>query len=141
MQIVNQGTDILWTDYWESDRAKAGALFLSVVQNAFRLLVPSRALGELTLDAEIAVVSRGPMEELGLSDAFEVLLDDRTTTPWCALLAPDAVEPLPPDETAGLGWTLCVVTDAGDGGARPLLVLPCTYRLRRNPDPLCGGGR
>jgi hypothetical protein len=61
---------IVASNYWDSDLAAAGLLFLSVNAGCFRLLVPQNqrsVISDMRLGAKHIVVSMLPREEMGWS--------------------------------------------------------------------------
>lgn len=132
IRIDNHGPLITGTNFFRSDLAGAGKLYLSVNAGAFRLLVPPHlepAVSEMATGT-VAVISRGPWPAEGQADALEVMLDDGTDSPWCCHLDTRSVDRLPLDEDAGRGWVLTVWTRPRRVGSRPHKALerPAYYR-------------
>ena len=75
LTIRNDGPEIAETNYWTSEQAKAGYLYLSTNAGTFRLLVPEKRIEFVTemLTASEAILSRGPWPEQGGRDAVEIL--------------------------------------------------------------------
>ncbi len=59
--VVNEGQAIKHTDYWQSEQARSGYLFLSWDAGAARLLVPdaSEALLKEIRGAQYVIISKG----------------------------------------------------------------------------------
>ncbi len=73
INIVNEGQAIRQTNYWNTEHAAAGLVFLSCNAGAARLLVPDAAKGMLSemRGTKYVVISRGSYEG---RDALELLL-------------------------------------------------------------------
>ena len=87
LQIQNNGQLILASNYWNSDYARAGKVYLSVNAGAFRLLLPDLFTSELA-DMRTALevfISRGPWPAQRCSDAIELLFDDWTDNPYALI--------------------------------------------------------
>jgi hypothetical protein len=81
IQVVNHGAHVAATDYWLSDLNSRGLFFLSINTGAFRLLMPD-ALAWAVQEFETAqhvIISRGQFQG---QDAYEILFDDGTDTPF-----------------------------------------------------------
>lgn len=130
MRIDNAGTDILSTDYWDTEHAARGLLYLSINAGAFRLLVPpvqAAMIAELrTMRIDGAAVTRGRWE--GRYDCVEVLLDDGSDSPWACHMTPESLDRLPPDDEIGRVVQLAVWTRGNDGKPQKVLQQVCTYR-------------
>jgi hypothetical protein len=76
-EIHNDGPAIVSSNYWDTEFAKAGAVFLSVNAGAFRLLLPDSQIGALAdmRTAGAVIVSRGPWPDRQCDDAIEVLFE------------------------------------------------------------------
>jgi hypothetical protein len=133
LRIENHGPLILSSNYWSSDAAGAGKLYLSTNAGAFRLLVPAHlepAVSEMAT-GKVAVVSRGPWPEKRLADALEILLDDGTENPWCCHLDANSVDRMPLDSDAGKEWVFTVWTRPRRKGSRPHKALERVAYYRR----------
>lgn len=78
LTIRNQGQAIAETNYWDSEHAQAGALYLSWNAGAARLLVPDseKSLIRELKGAREVIVSRGPWTQYGGRDALELLWEE-----------------------------------------------------------------
>jgi hypothetical protein len=97
VQVVNAGMEIVSTNYWQTEMAEKGYVYLSINAGCFRLLVPKGKgipLADITC-AELVIVSRGPWPEAGKHDAFEILFEDNTDNPFCLHIVPGQVDRLP----------------------------------------------
>lgn len=78
--IINHGSNLLETNYFETEAARMGFFFTSWNAGALRLLVPDSqhaALAEMA-SAKNVVITRGRLDG---RDVYEVLFDDETQTP------------------------------------------------------------
>lgn len=131
MIITNHGPLIEASDYWESEYAARGVVYLSVNAGAFRLLLPD-VLKPLLLDdmrsAREVVVSRGPWPEQGRDDALELLFDDGSTAPFSLHMGLEQVDRLPLDSDAGKQWIASVWTAPRRGRPQKALERKAYYR-------------
>jgi hypothetical protein len=89
--VGNRGEDISLesTNYWDSEMAHRGNLFLSWNAGAGRLLVPdclTSAIPEM-LTGSVAVISRGPWPAGQKADAIEIMFEDDSDSPFCMHLS------------------------------------------------------
>jgi hypothetical protein len=82
--IENRGQKIKDTNYWTSDYAKSGKIFLSVNAGCIRMLIPESMF---TIIPEIetgkkVIISRGPWPDMGKEDAFELMFEDYSDNPF-----------------------------------------------------------
>lgn len=97
LQIENNGPEIVATNYWETEHARSGLLFLSINAGAFRLLIPASQesqISEMKTATEV-VISRGPWPYQGKHDALEILFEDNTDDPFCIHLVPEQCDRMP----------------------------------------------
>lgn len=132
LRIDNHGPLITGTNYFRSDPATAGNLYLSTNAGAFRLLVPpllETIVSELAT-GKVAVITRGPWPAMRLADALEIMLDDGTQNPWSCHLDTNSLDRMPTDEDAGREWLFTVWTRPRRAGMRPHKALerPAFYR-------------
>lgn len=134
--ISNDGPRITDTNYWQSEHAARGFFYLSINAGAFRLLVPptqAAILRELESATDV-VVSRGPWPAEQRHDAFEIVFDDGSPSPFAIHLLTTQVDRLPRDADTGSRW-ICSVWTECDGRTVEVLSRPATYRRsRRLPD-------
>ncbi len=84
IEIENAGPKIKATNYWNSEYADHGVLFFSPNAGVIRVLVPPIAehmIPEMKTGKKI-ILSRGPWPEEGREDAFELLFDDYSDSPF-----------------------------------------------------------
>lgn len=99
--VNNDGAYIRETNYWETDYARRGFLYLSINAGAFRLLVPPgmREVAWEARKAEYAVITRGPW--VGRNDSFEILFEDHSDNPYSIHVVREQVDRLPLTEDEG----------------------------------------
>lgn len=133
LRIDNHGPLIVSTNFFRSDFAGAGLLYLSTNAGAFRLLVPPHlepVVSEMAT-GKFAVLTRGPWPAQRLPDAMEVMLDDGTDSPWSVHLDARQCDRMPLDEDAGKEWVLTVWTQPRRAGTRPHKALERAAFYRR----------
>lgn len=121
LEIRNRGQLIASTNYWDSEHADRGFLFLSWNSGAARLLVPDAAkslLREMRWASEV-IVSRGPWTDQGGRDALELLWEDGSDAPFAVHLVAEQTDRLIPEEQQGGGFVVAVWTRGGLNGRWP----------------------
>ena len=106
VSITNDGPKIIETNYWESEHAKYGFLYMSINAGCYRLLIPKFRedyLKEIATAKDV-VISRGPAPNLQppRSDYFEIMFDDHTDTPFIINVGVEQWDRVPTD--ADQGW-------------------------------------
>lgn len=88
-RIVNNGPQIVETDYFDSVLAKEGMVFLSWNLDVARLLIPDSQLAMVDemKTAEYAILSSGRWFERQGIDALELLFEDHTDSPFALQFA------------------------------------------------------
>jgi hypothetical protein len=133
LEIHNDGPAIVASNYWETEFARAGAVFLSVNAGAFRLLLPDAqksGLADMRTASEV-FISRGPWPDRGRSDAIELFFDDGSDNPFCLHFGTEQIDRMPLDSDVGRECVCSVWTR----GPKLELSLPALYRLsERLPD-------
>ena len=85
IQVVNNGQDIDYTDYFDSEIAQKGYLMASINAGCLRVLLPdqmSYVLNEIKT-ADHVVVSKGPSEKFaGGGEMWEIMFEDYSETPF-----------------------------------------------------------
>ena len=121
IQIKNRGMALEWSDYWDSDHARAGYCYLSWNANAARLLVPDKqkALLQEMAGAREVLISRGQWPEQGGRDGIELLWEDGSDNPFCLHLVAEQCDRLVPAADQGSGITVIVYTRGGEEGRWP----------------------
>ena len=127
LKIVNNGPEIIETNYFESDYARRGAFYLSINAGVFRLLVPTinePAISEFQTAREI-IISRGPWPAQERTEAIELLFDDHTDNPYSIHMGIEQIDRLPPSQDAGKPWQF----SAWVTGPECVYRAQCHYRI------------
>ena len=120
IKIGNDGPELVSTNYWETENAKAGYAFLSINAGCWRLLVP-KGKG-IPIDdmktGKVVLVTRGAWPEAGKQDALELLFEDYSDSPFCLIIGSDQVDRMPMDKDQDRpghkpNWKFAVYTEAG----------------------------
>jgi hypothetical protein len=121
MIIKNRAQTILATDYWDSDHARAGYVFLSWNAGAGRVLIPDsqKALLRDMKPAREVIVSRGPWHDQGGREALELMWEDDSDAPFCLHLVAEQCDRLLPDTDQGGGFVITAWTRGGLKGRWP----------------------
>lgn len=131
IQIQNNETEIVSTNYWQTENAQRGLFYLSINAGTFRLLVPSiqeSAIAEMATAKEV-IISRGPWPDHGKYDALEILFEDNSDSPFVIQILPEQADRLPLDSDRDKQgqpprWIFSIWTQDGKKLARP-----ARYRL------------
>lgn len=121
IRIDNDGQRIAATNYWSTEHARRGLVYVSANAGAVRLLVP-RGWPDLN-DSRIALAS---LQIVGAQEAgvAHIVLEDGTATPaYLTIDARQCDRALPPSEV-GRHVTLLVYGPDGTEGVRLLRELP-----------------
>lgn len=133
LMIKNDGAKISATNYWETEYAARGAVFLSINANCFRVMLPATvevSLAEMRTAREV-IISRGPWTEHGKADAIEMLFEDCGPNPFVLLLGNEQIDRMPVKNDHGRTDLMCSVWTAGP---TKVLELPAKYRaVKRLP--------
>jgi hypothetical protein len=127
--ISNNGREIASTNYWQSEYARRGILYLSVNSGAFRLLLPKIleiALSDMKTARE-AIISRGPWPDKNRADAIEVLFEDGSDKPFALLFGTEQIDRMPSVADEGRRGLECSVWSNGPSPVKALS-LPAAYR-------------
>ncbi|MFK1437590.1 hypothetical protein ACIU0H_28585 [Pseudomonas aeruginosa] len=123
--IENDGQSITRTNYWDSVHATEGYAFLSWNAGAGRVLLPD-ALAPALADMRVAqyvIVSLGPWRAQAGREAWELLFEDGSDTPYCLHLVCEQSDRRLPDTDQGGGFVIAVWTRDGEQ-----LRLPAKFR-------------
>ena len=132
LKIENNGPELVYTNYWITEHAKKGLVYLSANAGCFRLLVPESSgisISDMQNGAQYVILSRGLWaHQHGNLDALEILFEDHSDNPFAIHILRDQSDLLPTDtEVDQLGqsqrWSIAVYTKNGK-----LLELPVRYR-------------
>ncbi len=118
--IQNDGPELVETNYWESEYARNGYVYLTINAGCFRLLVPDgKGIPVEDLKTgQVVLVTRGPWPEMGRHDALELLFEDYSDNPFCLHIVPEQVDRMPLDSDRDRPgqppkWTFAVYTRGG----------------------------
>lgn len=119
--IENRGQAIVRTNYWDSEAAQHGFLYLSWNAGAGRVLVPDsqKSILREMKGAPAVVVSRGPWHDQGGRDALELMWDDGSEAPFAVHLVAEQTDRLIPDTQQGGGFAITAWTRGGLKGRWP----------------------
>jgi hypothetical protein len=117
----DDGSNILSTNYWETETERSGVVLVYPRQGVLRLLMPRRYWGEELKAMQLAdcvVLSRGPWPAGGTDDAVEFLFEDFSSNPFVMILARESFvgSGLPDEYPSGLRgsrWRVALWTLAG----------------------------
>jgi hypothetical protein len=131
--IQNKGQAIASTNYWDSEIATAGLVFLSWNAGAARLLIPDsqKAFVREMRSAKEVIVSRGQWStEQGPRDALELLFEDGTDAPFVIHIVSEQTDRMIPEHQQGGGFVVSAWTRGGmkqrwPGRYRVVEALPC----------------
>ena len=117
MMIRNLGADIPETDYWTTEHARRGLIYLSGNAGVWRLLVPAAAehlLAEMRTGKSVTI-ERSPQDPAA---AVDIVFDDRSSTPFSATIDRRQIDrPISPASTS-----LCIWTQRGKEFCLPCIV-------------------
>lgn len=125
-EFINDKQAIVKTNYWDSEYASLGKIYLSWNAGAGRLLIPDvleQSISELR-GAKYVVISRGPWPETGKQDALEIMFEDGSDSPFCFHIGSEQGDRLLPITDQGGGFDITVWTREGEQ-----LRLPAKYRV------------
>ena len=89
LEIVNNGQALVSTNYWQTEHANVGLLYVTINAGAIRLLVPEAAegflaemgtAGSVTIERSIRAEAKGCVDivfEDGTDSPFSVAIDER----------------------------------------------------------------
>jgi hypothetical protein len=130
IQIQNDGPALVATDYWDTQHAAAGLIYASCNGGTIRLLLPPARepdLPDMTRGVEYVILSRGPWPEQDRADAFELLFEDHSDSPYALRLSPESFDLLPCEPELGSAWRLALWVSG------PRRVAEYEVRYRRVP--------
>lgn len=109
IEIENNGPDILSSNFWDSEVAQGGFLFVSVNAGAFRLLVPDSWLPEIPDMRKgakfhvISILPEGRANENGY--VLEWLIEDGSDEPYALHFGMTSLDRLPLPDDVGREWS------------------------------------
>lgn len=121
MRISNDGPRITTTDYWSTEHARRGLLYLSVNAGRVRLLVPDAAAA---LIGETAGATRAAVQLAGASavGVVHIVWDDGTDAPYRVTLDVRQCDRVLPSNEAGRWVSLALYRPGPTGGDSVTLV-------------------
>lgn len=135
LMIQSAGQELQDTNYFESEWARLGAIFVSINAGAIRLLVPPalmRVVDEMSSAREV-ILTRGAVSDRkksrpGRRLALEIMFEDGSKAPLMILVGVDQVDRFPAAGLPTRDDLRCLVYTRGPALA---LDLPARYRERR----------
>jgi len=99
--IYNDNQRIAETNYWKTTLSKRGFYYMTLNAGCYRLLVPDNHddfLREIST-ASTVTISRGATSQLDTpcTDAFEIVFEDGTNTPYAITMSKEYWDRLPAD--------------------------------------------
>lgn len=131
--IINDGAELKETNYWDTEQAKDGFFYITPSSGCFRLLVPDNMVDLLQLEdldkTKEVIISRGPWRGEGMHDAFQVVFEDGSKSPFILLLTPEQFMILPSKDDQDIKgnpprWSFAIYNRSGR-----LASYPCRYRI------------
>ncbi len=120
--VENNGAEIASTDFFKSELARGGYIYVTVNAGCLRLLIPAAAdkkkfsIKEMKT-GKVALVSRGLMQSRdGSRDVFEILFEDYTDNPFVIFFGVEQIDIAPGGEDVPgepPKWKLAVYTERG----------------------------
>ena len=140
IEILNNGSNIVKTNFFNSEYAKNGNFFLSTNEDCVRLLVPgseAKTVKGYCKDTEYIILSRGPWPKRNLEDAIEILFENQRTKRPAIHLPATACDGLPGE---GGVWRFALYLRAGKKFECPLFFrkvtkIPCLLPLDYSSQP------
>lgn len=132
LQITNHGPLIVASNYWQTEAAQHGRLYLSTNAGAFRLLVPLSqrvAISDMRPGARHVVVSCLPAEQWREGAyCVEWMVEDGSDSPWSCHLSPGQVDRAPLPDDVGKQW-LATVWDEKNGKPHKCIERPAYCQI------------
>lgn len=132
LHITNHGPLITASNYWQTEAAQRGKLYLSTNAGAFRLLVPlsaRRAISDMRHGARHVVVSFLPSARWAEGQyCVEWMVEDGSDEPWSCHLSPDRVDRAPTPDDVGKQW-IASVWDEKNGKPHKCLERPAYVQI------------
>ena len=114
--IVNRGSAIAETNFWDSEEARRGLIFLSWNAGTARVLIPDaqRHLLREMQTARLVIVSHGPWIVMDKRDAMELLFEDDSDAPFAVQIVANQCDPTPPSTNESSDFEIVVWTRGGE---------------------------
>ncbi len=106
--FANDHQNIRSTNYFDSEQAARGFLYLSWNAGAGRLLIPDNKLPLLTemQTGKFVVVSAGPWPEQRRTNVLELMFEDHTDSPLSLHIGSDQCDRVLPSKDEGGGFVI-----------------------------------
>jgi hypothetical protein len=132
LTITNHGPLITASNYWQSEMAQRGLLYLSTNAGCFRLLIPDVHVGlipDIRQGAKSVIVSMlRPEKWQPNAYCVEFMVEDRSASPWACHLSPGQVDRAPLPEDVTRQW-IASVWDGQRGRPHKCLERPAHFRF------------
>lgn len=153
LQIANHGPLVVSSNYWDTEHAARGLLYLSINAGALRLLVPHSArqcISDMRPGARHVVLSilqrdrwpdmlRAPISADMVTEQMSVpahptgyvaewLVEDGTAEPWSCHLSAGQLDRIPGPDDVGKEW-VATVWDRKDGRPHKCLERPAYVQI------------
>lgn len=128
IRIENDGPLVVATNYFTTEHARLGLIYLSINASAFRLLVPSTCQPIDAMGAKYIIVTRGKWPEKDWRECFEFVWEDESDSPYHLIIETKNADRLPIDSDVGCTDLRCI------GYAPDLSIvfdLPARYRTAK----------
>lgn len=106
--VSNNGPDVVDSNFWDSEMARAGKFFFSCNAGTIRMLVPQSQVLAVTEweTAEYVILSRGPWPAAGTPEGIEILFEDHCDPVYAMHLTAASFDKLPGPPEPGDSWSL-----------------------------------
>jgi hypothetical protein len=135
LTIKNHGPLIAASNFWGTEAAAHGLLYLSINAGAFRLLVPEtqhKAISEMRAGAKYAVVSMLQQDRWRDGQyVVEWMIEDGSNSPWSCHLSPAQLDRAPGACDVSKGW-IASVWNLENNQPHKCLELPAYYQIVPN---------
>lgn len=121
LTIENNGQEILSTNYWSSEHAARGYLYLSINAGAFRLMVPPAREADIIemMSGHEAIISMGPWTDHGGREAVEIMFEDLSDNPYAVHIVSQQCDRLPTNADRNRTFVLTIWTVVGKQAEMP----------------------
>lgn len=131
-----KGEESFAPDYWNSELATRGILYLMWIPEGLQLLVPDTMKSDI-LEMETAdhvIVSRGPWVDQNCRDSLELLFEDESKRPYAIQLSVDQCNGMAPLVEHNAKFNVYIWTSEGvqlifPGAYRVVSEIPCLHTL------------
>lgn len=127
VMVENNETELVASNYWETEYAINGLFYLSINAGAFRLMVPKSCehlISEFKT-GEYCIISKGPSIMPGHPFMIELLFEDHTDAPYHLILGPRHIDRNPLSSDAGKKYKMSIWTK----GCKKVMEMDAYYRV------------